>query len=521
MKHPIIALAQVLVIVGPLSTSHAGVLLPGDLAEGEPYQLLIVTAGERDATSPDIEHYNQFVSQEALTGVNWGLPANASWRAVASTPAVDASTNAPTYHGIPIYNSAGKRVANGQSDLWDGSLDTGVAYDQNGEYLADGVWTGTLWSGAGWGSVTLGDDSKKSTGGWSTKTNENWIGLNMIQPQSRGFHLYGLSSVVTRGSESVFPWADPKTHVLSVGVRSESPLYEDTESWERFDIGAERVADAFWLRRGTESVAFRPLGTSSTFASNRTALTTAIRNAEERVSPGDTFVFYINAHGVPVQVPTVVDNYTEDELTANVFDEGLLLSYADQGADGYPTDKYFTDDDLYSLFNTSKWAQVNKLFIMDTCHAHGFWGGSTADGDTGDLSRIPRTAILAACGETEESASSRFHDPVHHPGRGWGCLGEAVANAVPDFNGGTFGEFADAVDRKGQIFAGTTGYMCGFAEDKGWGAERTITWQLDFDATNDFDFYMGRAVPEPSSLAIWCCGVFMAAWCGRSRKRRK
>ena len=126
-----------------------------------------------------------------------------------------------------------------------------------------------------------------------------------------------------------------------------------------------------------------------------------IENELELLSPGDTFIFYIASHGAfmvpqggdeaPVcqqtswLLPFLCDDYDTDEV--------ILL-----GADGH----FYKDDDLHAKFSSPEWDQINKLFIIDSCMAGGFWG-TTQFGDSGDLATLPKSAIIAASTEAEFS----------------------------------------------------------------------------------------------------------------------
>ena len=136
----------------------ATVIPPIGLAPGSQYQLIFVTADPHNATSSDIDIYNQFVSQEASFSSE--LPPDATtWNAVASTDTTDANVNAPsgTY---PVYNTAGQLVADAGVGIYTGVLQHLVAYDQFGNLATEAqdnnVWTGSDYTGTGIAGNTLG-----------------------------------------------------------------------------------------------------------------------------------------------------------------------------------------------------------------------------------------------------------------------------------------------------------------------------------------------------------------------------
>ena len=95
-------------------------LVPRGIGPGDQYRLAFVTSAVRDATSTDINVYNEFVQSVAdaapVVG-SWGL----EWRVIGSTEAVDArdntETNPLTDETVPIYRVDGSRYAVGYSQL--------------------------------------------------------------------------------------------------------------------------------------------------------------------------------------------------------------------------------------------------------------------------------------------------------------------------------------------------------------------------------------------------------------------
>jgi hypothetical protein len=174
--------------------TQAEVILP-NLPVGSQYQLIFVTSGDHDALSPEIDDYNTFVMQEAALGTS--LP-TATWRAVASTPFVQAISNAITYPSIPIYNTHGELLASGTVDLWDGSLTHAVTYNQWGlatEFPV--VWTGTAVDGTDEHNHQLGlHPSLSSRVGSANTLGSTWISSGNDDPVLP-HALYALSSPIT------------------------------------------------------------------------------------------------------------------------------------------------------------------------------------------------------------------------------------------------------------------------------------------------------------------------------------
>lgn len=147
----------VLAITSHLVATEAAVITqPSGLQPGDKYRLAFVTIGTIDATSSDIEVYNNFANAQA--NINPDLQAlGTSWRAIVSTVNVNAIINTgtdPILEGVPIYELAGRLVASDYADLWDGTLDprASISPTQTGDggipYLNDNnqsrhTWTGT------------------------------------------------------------------------------------------------------------------------------------------------------------------------------------------------------------------------------------------------------------------------------------------------------------------------------------------------------------------------------------------
>jgi len=193
------------------SASQAAVIPPISLAPGSQYQLIFVTAGEKDATSSDIADYNAFVAAEAA--LNPLLPAT-TWHAVASAGGVDAKVNAPSA-GIPVYNTQGIEVTSALTGLYFDTtheLFSPVSFDQFGGPNNGLVWTGTEStgsnSGQGLGRTFAVGGNDSGIVGESSLTTFRWLGsfgADINTPH--GF--YALSSTII-----VVP--EPNSLVLSI-----------------------------------------------------------------------------------------------------------------------------------------------------------------------------------------------------------------------------------------------------------------------------------------------------------------
>ena len=186
--------------VGLAGHIHASYVLPSGLSPGDQYRLVFVTSGARDASSANIEDYNDFVKSYGDQAVV------SNWKAIVSTATVDARDNTssnPTTDGVgvPIYNLMGELVADDYSDLWGGELKLPIKYNEEGTELFSWVWTGTssdgtaLSDGVGSPSTTSSRGSSLGDAAWSLKNNNN--------PLSVLDSFYGMSTVQTVEPEAV------------------------------------------------------------------------------------------------------------------------------------------------------------------------------------------------------------------------------------------------------------------------------------------------------------------------------
>ena len=133
----------------------ADIILPTGLPPGSQFQIAFVTADTIDAFGGGESTYNTFVASEvnaSPTLASLGV----AWTAITTTrDGTDACDNAPTYAGVPIYDTQGNLLsATGMLYLvwntnwpygWAGGLDSPIMANQFGVSIASGtsVWTGS------------------------------------------------------------------------------------------------------------------------------------------------------------------------------------------------------------------------------------------------------------------------------------------------------------------------------------------------------------------------------------------
>ncbi len=191
--------------------------VPTDLAVGDTYYLAFVTSFTMNATSSDIAVYDAFV-QAAADAAAGGLE-NITWLAIGSiSNGVAAISHTPV--SGPVYRLDNTRIADDQTDLWDGSLAATLSINELGNSLLTNVWTGTqddgqedhAGSGSGGGSSHgLGTTEKPNVAyGRSGFSNSDWIwqGLGGRHLQTNLYSVYGISEAQT------VPIPEPSTLAL-------------------------------------------------------------------------------------------------------------------------------------------------------------------------------------------------------------------------------------------------------------------------------------------------------------------
>ena len=172
---------------------EAPVIVPRGLAAGEPYRLMFVTSATRPCTSTSIADYNVFVAAAAAAAPELSALAT-GWTCVGSTAGTNADANTLTRQtdpDAPVYNLGGVRIAEGNADLWDGSLAHPVHFDEFAGLISRlPVWTGTNWDGARTGDWFLAD------GGWirygyPDATDSTWVAA--LGPLGGNHHLPGIA----------------------------------------------------------------------------------------------------------------------------------------------------------------------------------------------------------------------------------------------------------------------------------------------------------------------------------------
>jgi hypothetical protein len=317
-----------------------------------------------------------------------------------------------------------------------------------------------------------------------------------------------------------------QVHVLSVGVTDSGvPIVENGVTSYGSSILGDSAAGAVSTALGSLPgvVADTPLSLTAAYGANNSENVALLESAiaDENVHPGDTFIFYINAHANPNGPPwsspsTNINGVTNLSLGSSVTNKGETIDAAT----------------FAGLFSGAKWNDVNKLFVMDTCSSMGFWEGS--DPAELYLSGLPKSAIIAACPEGQESA---WHSPFPD-GYSGGDLGHAFVEAINDLNttGGTFNvtqlesltyfeEQQDDAYWQSEGLPDSDNYQYdanGFAEGGSAGVygqplPNLLPDSVTGGATSDFQLGLMGIVPEPASITM-VVGILGFALARRRRR---
>ena len=238
-------------------------LIPTGLGGGDSFRLLFVRHVGTEATSSDINFYNEKVQKRAGNGHTSIRDYSSHFRALASTDSVDARDNtATTGAGVPIYYLNGDKVADNYADFYDGSWNSTSPTNFRAEAITAAevpVWTG---SGAdGTAATLLG--APGSSGALGTPGVDSQIGRADLdgfqishgdQRQTTTSDLYGLSPVftVTAGTDATlnetfasdtYVYTSNVTNsVTSVTVAAET--HDSNASFEYRDENGTEIVDA-------------------------------------------------------------------------------------------------------------------------------------------------------------------------------------------------------------------------------------------------------------------------------------
>ena len=208
-----VTLLMCLILVGDGFAQQEGVggiPVPPDLLPGDKYHIVFVTANTY-GISGNTAFPPPFGVINSLEGADWHVTFQAfnagmvpTWNAVdlVFTAIIsDSNTDAKDRFVVegPIYNTNLDKIADDSADLWDGSIDNPILYDEFGNVVPTfDVWTGSNTAGGYSGAACDGwiDSSNAATAGKANSANVPWI-FNDSFGCSSSARLYGISPAFT------------------------------------------------------------------------------------------------------------------------------------------------------------------------------------------------------------------------------------------------------------------------------------------------------------------------------------
>jgi hypothetical protein len=102
---------------------------------------------------------------------------------------------------VPIYRLDDTRIANGNSDLWDSTIQNPISVDESGSILNTYVWTGSSQGGDTAIIGALGSVFTYPHRGLSSSTDDNWVSVHFVYmsspPNTALLGFYAMSDVLT------------------------------------------------------------------------------------------------------------------------------------------------------------------------------------------------------------------------------------------------------------------------------------------------------------------------------------
>jgi hypothetical protein len=336
---------------------------------------------------------------------------------------------------------------------------------------------------------------------------ENTSGIGRVAVVSQNLPSQGLPSWTVSAITNV-TWGSipaplppppqlPVTHILSFGVDWPS---NGTNSGLSAGVDALQVSKAFGAYLG--SVADNTAVDAPWNASNNLSeLESAISTMGAKVHAGDLAIIYLGTHGTydvsnPNQETPIQRQTPTGYVTTSVPSALALQGVVEQdGSLAVPSNCEIDAPTFANLFNNSDWEGVNKLFIIDSCYAGGFWAGP---GGPSYLAGLDHSAIIAAASENYES---------YYTDNGQSQLSAALEEVLSAMSPNTQLDFPTCSSEVSTALAGIeTASGNGFPEDGQvlWGGPAVPTSDDFFsEASSDFSLDLGgTAVPEPSATLL-------------------
>lgn len=202
-RHVHFGLVVFVLLASQMSAVQAALIAPTGLSPGDQYRLVFVTSTSRDATSTEVEDYNDFVANVALSAPDLAA-LGTTWKAIVSTLNIAArdntNTNPLVSTGVPIHRIDGELIATNNADLWDGTIANPVRLSELGTFPGfGGAWTGVAIEADGTifpNPTRVVGGSAPISGDYSGPTEARWVtGISSDGNIPRKF--YAISGILT------------------------------------------------------------------------------------------------------------------------------------------------------------------------------------------------------------------------------------------------------------------------------------------------------------------------------------
>jgi hypothetical protein len=175
-------------------------------------------------------------------------------------------------------------------------------------------------------------------------------------------------------------------YALCIGLKKDFYIIE---GGYRPDLGAKLISEKLNNLTNQDNIRYLQ-GDISTIGLSKNEIKTAINILKNKMKTGDLFILYIHTHG------GTFETIQGTETTKSTGDEFVEIGSSQDGTP-YP-EGALADNELKSYLEGMD--DISKWVIIDACHSGGFWGNNNST-DAGDLEKLKKIGLLAACGEDE------------------------------------------------------------------------------------------------------------------------
>ena len=230
-------------------------LVPAGLDEGDEFYIIFVSS-QTTLGNLTPAQFNTFANNTAdldtdTASLNWTMIMGHDDGTLTTTSAFSDTT-------VPIYNTNGDKIGDNRADLFDGSLDASISYDESGVNVGSvGVYVGITAVGANLiaqGDNTLGGNDSSNDGcalGRSDRvTGQAWA-LNVSGDQGcddDSYRIYAISPLLKVPPDDPFAETDPpklglSSVTLRVGETSRLDIKSGFPAYQMMIMGPESIAD--------------------------------------------------------------------------------------------------------------------------------------------------------------------------------------------------------------------------------------------------------------------------------------